>query len=794
MEQLDAMFQTFHGAPRGPEIRDPEAHRTNVFMEFMKLKPPLFEGSSEHATAEMWLKLVKEKFDTLGVLPQYRVGFATYLFEGSVEEWWDLHMDDDDVSNLTWDEFENIFREKYVPGTQSGQLVQGGMTVAQYHAQFVELSDCDPTVVADPILRCVKFKEGLRPKIRSQVAALPMIDFSVLVAAALLTEADLIRNHGGNKGTLAHNKKVGGNKGTLAHIKKVGGNKGTSAHNKKVGKKAKFHGQKKLSSSGRYEPYACNYCKQKGHGRRNCPHKPLSYKEKQRSILGLTSLDGHNSQTRPAPDQNFLGGKKDQKHSQSFQGSETKEEGRGFFCHFCAQEGHFKRNCPIRQQECTPSSGGQQKSQGSSASSGAHNCQAQPASGPGCEKDRLRGQNSQSSEAKEGNRHLFHYCRQEGHIKRLCTNRQKKSALASGGQQKSEFGPTSSVHNSQTYPAPGDNLSTAFTFTSRPHGLQPQYYPKMLPQVLGFPLHGTTPLTSQASGSQFGLASLGQPASDSNLSTSFTSTPQPHALLLQYLSRLLPQVLGFQQSENTSLTPPASGGQFGSPSLGFHNSQTQLAPYMNQSVSKKVPLQGRKSQGSGTNGSHKSSGGGRPLPNTCHFCHQIGHLKRDCPYGQQQSALTSEIQASSGNKVAFKLKKPQPFSPPALCTRAANKIKRTGQGHVYKATKHDSIERFGQVEKQITSLRVNKNEIVYVIKLDCSTLVLCRTILSIFRGRWGCRKPFPLRPLRFLKDERTRDHKEWGSSPSSVQDVTIEERRVCVRFHFMRFAMNIEQP
>ncbi|GMN68461.1 hypothetical protein TIFTF001_037518 [Ficus carica] len=722
MEQLDAMFQTFHGAPRGPEIRDPEAHRTNVFMEFMKLKPPLFEGSSEHATAEMWLKLVKEKFDTLGVLPQYRVGFATYLFEGSVEEWWDLHMDDDDVSNLTWDEFENIFREKYVPGTQSGQLVQGGMTVAQYHAQFVELSDCDPTVVADPILRCVKFKEGLRPKIRSQVAALPMIDFSVLVAAALLTEADLIRNHGGNKGTLAHNKKVGGNKGT-------------SAHNKKVGKKAKFHGQKKLSSSGRYEPYACNYCKQKGHGRRNCPHKPLSYKEKQRSILGLTSLDGHNSQTRPAPDQNFLGGKKDQKHSQSFQGSETKEEGRGFFCHFCAQEGHFKRNCPIRQQECTPSSGGQQKSQVSSASSGAHNCQAQPASGPGCEKDRLRGQNSQSSETKEGNRHLFHYCRQEGHIKRLCTNRQKKSALASGGQQKSEFGPTSSVHNSQTYPAPGDNLSTAFTFTSRPRGLQPQYYPKMLPQVLGFPLHGTTPLTSQASGSQFGLASLGQPASDSNLSTSFTSTPQPHALLLQYLSRLLPQVLGFQQSENTSLTPPASGGQFGSPSLGFHNSQTQLAPYMNQS-----------------------------------------------------------IQASSGNKVAFKLKKPQPFSPPALCTRAANKIKRTGQGHVYKATKHDSIERFGQVEKQITSLRVNKNEIVYVIKLDCSTLVLCRTILSIFRGRWGCRKPFPLRPLRFLKDERTRDHKEWGSSPSSVQDVTIEERRVCVRFHFMRFAMNIEQP
>ena len=170
----------------------------------------------------------------------------------------------------------------------------------------------------------------------------------------------------------------------------------------------------------------------------------------------------------------------------------------------------------------------------------------------------------------------------------------------------------------------------------------PQYYPMMLPHVSGFPLHGTAPLTPHASRSQFSLAFLGQLAPDSNLSTSFTSTPQPHALLLQYFSRLLPHVSGFQQSENTPLTP-ASGGQFGLPLLGFHNSQTQLAPYKNQSVSKKVPLQGQKSQDSGTNGSHKSSGGGRPLPNTCHFCHQIGHLKRDCPYGQQESALASEV-------------------------------------------------------------------------------------------------------------------------------------------------------
>ena len=68
------------------------------------------------------------------------------------------------------------------------------MTVAQYHACFMNLFQYDPSAVANPISRCIKFREGLRPNIRSQLAAFSFTEFHELFSAAQRIENDILRN------------------------------------------------------------------------------------------------------------------------------------------------------------------------------------------------------------------------------------------------------------------------------------------------------------------------------------------------------------------------------------------------------------------------------------------------------------------------------------------------------------------------------------------------------------------------------------------------------------------------
>ena len=98
-------------------------------------------------------------------------------------EWWELQEEYYEIDNLTWDEFERLLRENYIPKAhkhemiaQFSRLVQGDTTVAEYHAHFINLSRYDPSVVATPISRCIQFREGLRPNIRSQLVSFSFIE------------------------------------------------------------------------------------------------------------------------------------------------------------------------------------------------------------------------------------------------------------------------------------------------------------------------------------------------------------------------------------------------------------------------------------------------------------------------------------------------------------------------------------------------------------------------------------------------------------------------------------------
>ena len=256
----------------------------------MKQKPPTFLGESDPVAAEQWLKSIKKKLRTLGIPPEYCVDFATYMFEGKAEEWLESQGDDYDIPSLSWDEFEALFKRSFIPENhrlrmirEFDDLVQGDMTVSQYHARFIELSRYNPGAVADPMARCEKFRKNLRPRLRQMIASTASNNFLKLVDAAERAEAELNSTYGEYKGS------------------------GGSGKSRKMGKKDKVQGQgpqtsgssgsSNSSGSGRFQPYACYTCGQTGHLKRNCPNRlmqsPLGPGEQQGSHAGSASGSGN---------------------------------------------------------------------------------------------------------------------------------------------------------------------------------------------------------------------------------------------------------------------------------------------------------------------------------------------------------------------------------------------------------------------------------------------------------------------------------------------------------------------
>lgn len=176
---------------------DSEIRRMKVLEEFIKFKPPFFEGRSDPFAAESWLKMVNMMFNSIGVPRKYRVRFATYLFDGPAEEWWDLRSIDGKVER-SWKTFMTVFRNAYILGSPDQDMVSqfrklsqtDDTSVEEYHSQFSAVCRYDPFTEADPAAKCLRFRDGLRSKIRKKLIPFTITDFDALVDVALRVEAD----------------------------------------------------------------------------------------------------------------------------------------------------------------------------------------------------------------------------------------------------------------------------------------------------------------------------------------------------------------------------------------------------------------------------------------------------------------------------------------------------------------------------------------------------------------------------------------------------------------------------
>ncbi|XP_026420213.1 uncharacterized protein LOC113316208 [Papaver somniferum] len=171
--RLENDFEKLLGSVNTIAGADRKRMRTTMDLkEFKKVvgKDINFSGTTDPTEAEKWLMGIEKEFEALQIPKENKVRLATYLFEGDAEHWWRYVKRMEDVSNMCWEKFVELFLNKYFPPTVKAlkcvefvALKQGSMTVIQLDQKFSEFKCYGTHLVPNVELKSRKFEDALRP-------------------------------------------------------------------------------------------------------------------------------------------------------------------------------------------------------------------------------------------------------------------------------------------------------------------------------------------------------------------------------------------------------------------------------------------------------------------------------------------------------------------------------------------------------------------------------------------------------------------------------------------------------
>jgi hypothetical protein len=175
--------------------RDAASSRQGM-REFQRLSPSAFLGAEEPIEAERWINEMQKIFAIIKCKDDEKVAFATFMLKAEAHDWWQVEQEShEEAKTYTWEEFKEAFLENFFPSAMKAQkeaefvnLKQGSRTVAQYAAEFVRLSKYAPGMATTESARARKFEEGLRIKIKQQVATLCLRTYRAVVDRAIIAE------------------------------------------------------------------------------------------------------------------------------------------------------------------------------------------------------------------------------------------------------------------------------------------------------------------------------------------------------------------------------------------------------------------------------------------------------------------------------------------------------------------------------------------------------------------------------------------------------------------------------
>ena len=95
--------------PPAPLVRAPE----ELYDRFRRMKAPEFEGSTNPIEADNWLIDLQVALNFLRLNDQEKVLCASYMLRKDARLWWETVQIRRDVTQMTWEDFVEKFKEKY---------------------------------------------------------------------------------------------------------------------------------------------------------------------------------------------------------------------------------------------------------------------------------------------------------------------------------------------------------------------------------------------------------------------------------------------------------------------------------------------------------------------------------------------------------------------------------------------------------------------------------------------------------------------------------------------------------
>ncbi|KAI3947500.1 hypothetical protein MKW98_025295 [Papaver atlanticum] len=193
-----------------------QAEWLNLLEKFIKLKPPVFEGSLDPLVVDKW----KEDIDKIFVAMR-----CTQVHRQQL--WWNNASIGLNLDTLTYIQFYECLDAKYFPATVRDKKINEFAEVAQirgelvddYLDMYIRLSRFAIYMIPDEEKSARKFERGLGDHIRNKVVSHCFPTFQQVVESARATEADWLRHTKPNR---------------TGKILKIGVSEGITAINMKI--------------------------------------------------------------------------------------------------------------------------------------------------------------------------------------------------------------------------------------------------------------------------------------------------------------------------------------------------------------------------------------------------------------------------------------------------------------------------------------------------------------------------------------------------------------------------------
>src|SRR5664279_1701768 len=166
-----------------------------MLTRFLRVRPAKLSSAAEPMVALDWLRSVNKDLVTVGCNDEEKVRFAAHLLEGPAASWWDNFQITHPIAEVTWEMFEEGFRNAHVSsGVMSlnrrefRNLRQYHRSVTEYIDEFSNLARYAPEDVDTDAKRRERFLDGLNDELAIQLSVVHIPNFQSLIDKIIILE------------------------------------------------------------------------------------------------------------------------------------------------------------------------------------------------------------------------------------------------------------------------------------------------------------------------------------------------------------------------------------------------------------------------------------------------------------------------------------------------------------------------------------------------------------------------------------------------------------------------------